>query len=455
MSAYSQTIRQTLSLAWPVSLRFLVTNLMTFIIVVILSFMGHQVLAASNLITSAQIAATVIANSLLFGLANNIAHAIAKGDEKKAGVFLQHGTLLGMAIMLPFAVAMLFAKPVFIAWGQPPALAAIAASYLQPMALGMFLYSIGNVNQQFMSVVGGQWPAFWFITMNAVFMILCGVGFGLGKFGLHAYGPQGVAWSAVASSVLGLIMQYSWMLRRSVRVRFAICQRFTFMWHVMRDILKLGFPIMVQLGGELGFMLMLTVWMGWLGSVPLAATHIINEYGFMVIVPLFGLSQAAGILIARAFGQQDRAEVHRLGVVNIGLVLMAVCVVVLCYLVFPSQLASVFVHQGHGVLGTQTLHLAESLFVVFAAVQFFDGFRIVIAGMLRGLFESLFPMAASLSVMWLICAPLGYYLAFHKHLGPQGILYGCIVGYALGAIALIWRWFWKMKQCRQSLPSSS
>jgi Na+-driven multidrug efflux pump len=156
MSAYSQTIRQTLSLAWPVSLRFLVANLMTFIIVVILSFMGHQVLAASNLITSAQIAATVIANSLLFGLANNIAHAIAKGDEKKAGVFLQHGTLLGMAIMLPFAVAMLFAKPVFIAWGQPPALAAIAASYLQPMALGMFLYSIGNVNQQFMSVVGGQ-----------------------------------------------------------------------------------------------------------------------------------------------------------------------------------------------------------------------------------------------------------------------------------------------------------
>jgi Na+-driven multidrug efflux pump len=70
MSAYSQTIRQTLSLAWPVSLRFLVANLMTFIIVVILSFMGHQVLAASNLITSAQIAATVIANSLLFGLAN-------------------------------------------------------------------------------------------------------------------------------------------------------------------------------------------------------------------------------------------------------------------------------------------------------------------------------------------------------------------------------------------------
>lgn len=80
------------------------------------------------------------------------------------------------------------------------------------------------------------------------------------------------------------------------------------------------------------------------------------------------------------------------------------------------------------------------LFVILAFSQIVDGLRHVLIGVLRGLFDTRFPMYINLLVIWIIGVPLAYFMAFMMHLGVIGIALGTTTGLLIGAFVLLYRW---------------
>jgi MATE family multidrug resistance protein len=84
--------------------------------------------------------------------------------------------------------------------------------------------------------------------------------------------------------------------------------------------------------------------------------------------------------------------------------------------------------------------LAASFLFVAAIFQLFDAAQSVGAGMLRGLHDTRWPMLIALVGYWMICLPLGAWLAFPAGLGGLGVWIGFVVALALVAAAVVGRW---------------
>jgi MATE family multidrug resistance protein len=83
--------------------------------------------------------------------------------------------------------------------------------------------------------------------------------------------------------------------------------------------------------------------------------------------------------------------------------------------------------------------LGARLLVVAAAFQLFDGVQVVSAGALRGAADVRFAFVANACAHWLVGLPLALYLGFWTPLGAQGLWIGLLVGLALVAGLLAWR----------------
>lgn len=61
----------------------------------------------------------------------------------------------------------------------------------------------------------------------------------------------------------------------------------------------------VQFGGELSAFFVVTMMIGWLGTDALAAVQVTQQWMFLIVVPIFAMSEAAGILVSQAVGAKE------------------------------------------------------------------------------------------------------------------------------------------------------
>ena len=83
--------------------------------------------------------------------------------------------------------------------------------------------------------------------------------------------------------------------------------------------------------------------------------------------------------------------------------------------------------------------LSVTLLGIAAMFQLFDGVQGVAAGALRGAGDVRVAFAANVAAHWLIGFPLALVLAFRIGLGAAGLWWGLLVGLAVVAVLLLWR----------------
>jgi len=70
-----------------------------------------------------------------------------------------------------------------------------------------------------------------------------------------------------------------------------------------------------------------------------------------------------------------------------------------------------------------------------------DGIQCVSLGILRGMYDVKIPTLFTLIAYWVVSLPLGYYLAFVKGFGAQGVWWGLTIGLLTSAALLSLRFF--------------
>jgi len=210
--------------------------------------------------------------------------------------------------------------------------------------------------------------------------------------------------------------------------------------HYLKKIVKIGWPVSLQVGSELIALFVTSILAGWLGEDALAARQVIGQYQFLLIVPMFGVSQAVGVLIGQARGQKQPHLFRMIALVSVAIGAISMALVAVVFWSVPELLASLYLDI-NAASNRPILHLIVLLFMVASFSLFFDSIRNITAGALRGLYDTQFSFAMSVLMMWCIGLPLSYWLAFPMHMGVVGLSIGFAVGVFLGSIALVWRWY--------------
>lgn len=416
-----------------------------FLCMAMLAQLGQNVLAASALIFTTQLSIMVTGMSILFSLSVLIGHAYGAKDFSAIGKFVQSGWLVGALVSLPIMSFFWYIDTILIYCGQTPKIAAIVKDYFHAYIWAVIPGFLSTSVMQFGYGIHKKALMLLLSICSVVVLVCSSYVLIFGKFGLPKLGVAGLGYATALQYLFFLVAS---LLCFSLNKTFQPYQLFCVHREKTKDyltkILSVGWPISVQMGGEMLSFFIGGILIGWLGSTSLSAFQIVNQYYFLIVVPIFALSQASGILIGHACGAKEFEDVKILSHASIFSAIAACAIVGVIFMVFPAQLAGVYLDI-HNPANQTILELSIWIFAIIAFSQAFDGLRNTFIGILRGLFDTRFPMHMSLITIWVIGMPLSYILAFPLNYGAIGFVLGGAIGMLCGVISMYYRWKQKME----------
>lgn len=436
--AFART--RVLPLAWPMLTNQFIVVGSVFLSMIMLSHLGHAVLAASALIFSTQVSCMVLGMSILFSLSIFIGRAFGAGQHAEIGHYVRQGWLMAMVISIPVIIFFLNSGRILMACGQTVQNATLVQSYFYGYAWGAMPLFLSVVNQQFCFAIHRQKFVILTGVCGVIVLLFTANGMIFGHFGMPKLGVRGFGYAMAIQNWFSLLFMW---IRFHRNPAFKIFRLFSGSlrpeWKRLKQIFIVGWPICVQSGGEMTSFFVSAAMVGWLGQHALAAYQITVQYFSLIIIPMLAISMSSGILVGQAFGAKKFSEIHHIGYASVGLMLMVSVIIAVILLLLPRELISAYLNL-HDPEMQETIHIAVILFALTAVFQIGDGVRNVLTGALRGLLDTRFPMYAGLATIWLVGIPLGYFFAFHLHFGAPGISLGSGIGMLIGMLIVWMRW---------------
>ena len=125
--------------------------------------------------------------------------------------------------------------------------------------------------------------------------------------------------------------------------------------------------------------------------------------------------------------------------IYVGTVIMGAFAVT--FVLFPGPLAGLFTKPEDVDART----VAMALLPIAAVFQIVDGVQVVCLGALRGVADTKMPALINLIGFWGMGIPTGYWLAFHRDMGPEVLWWGLTVGLTAVAVFLLIRVWIKLR----------
>lgn len=396
------------------------------------------------------LAAAVIAGTLFFvtfivgaGFSQAVTPLAAAAAEDGDEVQVRRVTRMGLwlSIMYGLAVTMPFfwAEDILIAIGQDADVAALAHVYLQIVIWQMVPALIVMTLKAYLAALELTAIILWATIGAAVMNAIVNYALIFGNWGAPELGIRGAAIASVCVTVVSVVILTVYILRKLPQYEL-----FKNFWRSDREIMarvfRLGWPIGLTSLAEGGLFSASAVMMGWIGAIELAAHGIAIQLASMTFMVHIGFSQAATVRAGRALGRRDEALLRRGGITAIGMSALFAMLTSLVFLAIPETLVSFFVDPDEPARD-MLLRVGASLVIVAALFQLVDGLQVMALGLLRGVQDTTVPMVMATISYWVIGMPTSYLLAFTLGYGAIGLWLGLVIGLAVAAVLLLWR-FW-------------
>ena len=435
-------LRETFRLAWPLALANLLQMLVHAVDVIFVARLGERELAASSL----GIAVFGLLMWAFSGLTGIVAALIAEELGRRRHAVREVRRSVRMALWLAVASGLI---GMAICWqgealmrltGQSEGLSERAGAFLGIIMFAMIPMIGASVLRNFVSALGR--PIFaTAITFVALFAsLLFNYAFVFGNLGAPALGLEG---SALASVCTALVQLASYVIailtdRRLRRYRiFGNWWRPE--WRRLRELVRLGLPVMVIIIAEAGLFSGAAFLMGRIGEAELAGHTVALQIAALAFQIPFGFGQAATIRVGYHFGAQDHAAIGRAGWAGIAMGAAFMCTTALAMLFAPRLLLRIYIDPDEA-RNAAMAGFAVKYMAVAAAFQLFDGIQAVAAGALRGLQDTRVPMLIAIFSYWVPGYGVAMWLGFRTPLEGTGVWIGLAVGLIFAAALLTWRW---------------
>jgi MATE family multidrug resistance protein len=439
---WRREILATLALAWPMIAINLSQTGLGATDVVMLAWLGPEVLAAGSLGFNLYFVAFVGSLGLISAISAMIAAERGRNRHSVREVrrSFRQGLWSAVALAVPIWIALWNAETLLILLGQEPALAAQAAEYLRYKQWGL-LPMLGFVALRFF-LAGMERP------FLALVVSLCGLAVNalanyvliFGNFGAPAMGLNGAGIATTLTASFMFVM-LTLIARRDRRFRrYALFGRFWRPdWPRFIELWRLGVPISAMILFEVMIFSAALFLMGMISTQALAAHTIAIQIASLAFMVPLGLGQAVTVRVGVAYGARDHAAIARAGWSAFGIAMIFMSIAALVMISAPHLLISAFLDlrdpENAGVIA-----LAVSFLAMAAIFQIVDGAQAVGAGMLRGLQDTRIPMLYAAFGYWLIGMPIAVGFGLYSPLAGVGVWMGLAGGLTVVAILLMWRW---------------
>lgn len=432
--AWPRELRSLLALAAPLVLAQLAQNGMGFVDTLMVGRLGTSALAGMALGATIFQTVSIVSVAILLSVGPQVAQAVGAKRWDDAGKAARQGLWLALGVCVPGVVLFVNAGAVLHAVGMEPSMAEAAGGYLRAIAYGFPAMVAFTALRGFLEGQGDTRPI----------MLIAFVGVGLnvfandtlifGKHGFPALGlvGTGYATSIVFATMLALAAAFvSWRYPK-YRV-FAGLRRPDI--GIIRELFRVGWPISVTLGFEVGLFSAAALVMGHFGAAALAGHQIALQSASMTFMVPLGVAIATGVRVGQAAGGGDLLAVRRAGSVGIAIAASFMVLTATVFWTLPQFVIGLYVRMSDPA-NAEMIRYATQFLAVAGLFQVADGIQVAASGALRGLKDTRVPMLLTLVAYWLVGMPVALVLAFPLGVGPRGLWFGMVVALALAALLL-------------------
>lgn len=431
-SATRSTLRDLLTLAWPVVLARIGIMTMGLTDAIVVGNHSGEELAFHALAWAPTSIVITTAVGLMMGVQVMTARVLGEGRRAEVGAVFRRGVAYSLQIGLVSMVALILLGP----WamrnlGLADGLGEGASPALIVFALSMPAYLISVAAQFFLEALGQPKPGMW------AMWIANGVNLGLNLLlvpdllGIGQSGAVASAWATFGARTVLAAFLVVYILRLPEARSLGVFARPARDRPAEREQRKIGYGAGSSYFIEVGAFAAMTFIAGRLGAVETTAwTIVLNISAIVFMVPM-GLSAATAVLVGRAYGARDRAAVLRAGLVGIAVV--AGLATLIAILVWPTASLLTQAYNRDPVLvavAAPALALATLFFVA-------DAIQVVAASANRAAGDIWWPTILHFVAYSAIMMPLGWWLA--QEIGVDGLVWAVIIASLVSATLLTGR----------------
>jgi MATE family multidrug resistance protein len=452
-AAWRDEIRAMLSLAWPLMLANLTTQIINATDVLLMGWLGASQLAAATLALNL----TYTFNLLLLGLliASSPMMATALGQRFNAVRDVRRTFRAGLWLLVftlpPYWLILWHVGDIMRALGQTEELASQGQTFLRAYMWCTAPWLLFQLLRNFVSALERPAVVLWLSIGGIGVNALLSWALIFGHFGLPALGLIG---GGLGSTLTWTIMCAALVIVVSIDRQFRRFHLFGRFWRLDRErtlaMVRLGWPIGGTMALEMGVFALAAYFMGWIGTPAVAAHAVALQLAALTFMVPLGLGQAATVRVGLALGRRDEAGIARAGwtawVMGVGFM----GAMALIMWIAPRPLITLFLADVPE--NAVVIALAVSFLRVAAAFQLVDGAQVIGAGMLRGLHDTKWPLVFALVGYWVVGLGIALWLAFSLDWRGVGIWIGLASGLAAVAVLMLWRWILRDRLGLTRLP---
>lgn len=436
-------VREFIKLAVPLASAQVAQSATGFADTVMMGRMGADVLAAGGLAAITFLCIMMTASGVAMGVSPLIAEAFGAGQKTRIEQIARQGLWLSVLVAIP---AMLFTGHLDILLsriGQTETTVQLANIYLDIMLWGLFPAVGFAALRATVSALSQARPIMLIVVSGTAFNIVWNYILGFGKFGFPKMGIAGLALASVIT-LWGMFLALAvYVLTDKNLKHYRIFQELHRVRpHILKELAWVGVPIGLFSGLETGFFMVITFWMGLLGTEVLAAHQIVFQTIVVVFMVPLGISYATTVRVGQWLGRRDRTGIQQAALVSMSITTAFMIGVSIVFLLFPKSIIGLYIDITNPV-NANIVAIALPLLMIAAIAQVLDGFQKAVYGSLQGLQDTHLPMLLNVLGYWGVGLSAGYILGFQLQMGGVGLWIGQSVAIAVVAGLFIWR-FWRL-----------
>lgn len=312
---------------------------------------------------------------------------------------------------------------------QPEEILPIAIPYYITLLVSVPFMALFNALKQFSDSIGQTKMPMWIMIASNVLNIFLNWLLIFGVMGFPRLGLLGAGIATLIARIFNLVaLALAIAFGKRYRPTFTqdgeplSFRKSTLTVAGMKHLLFIGIPISIQLGLETSSFNVCAIFMGWLGSISLAAHQVMCTISTLCFQIVYGIGAAASVMISHFRGANDWANVRRTSTTAFFLSLGMVCVMILTIYVIRMPLMHIF------TTNDEVISVALALLPCFFLYQFGDTMQIVFANALRGMELVKRMMLYAFIAYMMVSIPMSYFFAFILDWGTVGVWMGMPFG---------------------------
>jgi multidrug resistance protein, MATE family len=413
--------------------------------------MGADVLAAGGLAAVIYLSIMTASSGVVMGVSPLIAEAFGAGQTKRIQQVARQGLWLATLVAIPIMMFTGHLDRWLIHAGQAEATVQLADTYLDIMLWGLFPAIAFASLRATVAALSQARPVMLIVITGTGFNIVWNYILGFGKFGFPKMGLAGLALSSVLA-LWGMFLALALyvLLHPKLRQYRVFQDLHRLRPRILGELVWVGVPIGIFAGLEAGFFMVITFWVGTLGTEALAAHQIVLQTIIVVFMVPLGISFATTVRVGQWLGRRDVLGIRQAAWVSMGISTVFTLGVSIAFLLFPKQVIGIYLDTSQPE-NADIVAVALPLLIVAAIAQVLDGFQKAVYGSLQGLQDTRVPMMLNVLGYWGVGLSAGYILGFRFGLGSTGLWMGQSLAIAAVAILFIWRLRQRIGQLGQSI----